>query len=206
MIGPVNRRRVAVLPVVAGLLAGLVAGCEPAEPGDSAGDPPGPPPSIPTARTSPTTSPPPPAPTCPAAGVRVEADSVDAAMGLRALGIYLVNCGHRPYRVAGYPGVRALDKSRKPLNIRVLHGVVDIAGPIPDSTTPVRTVTLQPGQRASAVIVWRNTYDDIRRPPVNAPYLSIAPALGRPAQVVAPADALDLGSTGRLGVSPWKAP
>jgi hypothetical protein len=32
----------------------------------------------------------------------------------------------------------------------------------------------------------------------------MAPAPGRPAQVLTPHDPLDLGSTGRLGVSPWR--
>jgi hypothetical protein len=31
-----------------------------------------------------------------------------------------------------------------------------------------------------------------------------APAAGRPAQVLAVQDGIDLGSTGRLGVSPWR--
>jgi hypothetical protein len=209
MIGPVNRRRVAALLVPAGLLAGLLAGCTPTEPGNSGGDYSGPPPwpEIPAILPSsqPPTSPPAPAPTCPASGVRMEAGRADAAMGLRALAVELVNCGHKTYRVEGYPSVRALDKSRKPLTIRVLHGVTAIAGPLPNASGPARPVTLKPGQRASAVIVWRNTYDDTRHPPVNAPYLSIAPQPGRPAAVIAPEDALDLGSTGRLGVSPWKA-
>ena len=200
MIGAVNRRRVAVLLVVAGLLAGCNR-VEPYDAGRTYPPPPGNPSALPSEPLR--TSPP---PTCPASGIRVEADGIDAAMGLRALSVYLVNCGHKTYRVAGYPSVQALDKSKKPLKIKVLHGVTEIAGPLPSASGPARPVTLKPGQRASFVVVWRNTYDDIRQPPVTAPYLKIAPAVGRAAQVIAPAGGLDLGSTGRLGISPWKAP
>jgi hypothetical protein len=38
---------------------------------------------------------------------------VDAAMGLRALGILLINCGTRDYTAGGYPVVRVLDADRK---------------------------------------------------------------------------------------------
>jgi hypothetical protein len=125
-------------------------------------------------------------------------------MGLRALDISLVNCGRKTYRVTGYPVVRALGKDRKRLKLTVLHGVTEIAGPLPNASGPPRRVVLEPGHRATFVVVWRNTYNDIRHPPVNAVYLSVAPATGRPAQVVMPEGGLDLGSTGRFGVSPWR--
>jgi Protein of unknown function (DUF4232) len=142
--------------------------------------------------------------TCPPSGARLELGETDAAMGLRALGIDLINCGGEPYRVNGYPVVHVLDERRATLSVRVLHGVTAIAGPIPDWTGAPRPVVLKPGERATAVIVWRNTYDNISRPPVYAPYLTVAPAARRPAQVLAPKDRIDLGSTGRLGVSPWR--
>ena len=43
---------------------------------------------------------------CPPEGVRFEVGEGDAAMGLRVLGITLVNCGTRDYRLNGYPDVR----------------------------------------------------------------------------------------------------
>jgi Protein of unknown function (DUF4232) len=125
-------------------------------------------------------------------------------MGLRALGVHLINCGRKPYRMNGYPAVHALDEHRSKLNVRVLNGVTEIAGALPTWSGPPRPVVLKPGQRATAVVVWRNTYDNISRPPVDAPYLDMAPAAGRPAQVLAPEGGIDLGSTGRLGVSPWR--
>lgn len=125
-------------------------------------------------------------------------------MGLRALDMNLINCGRKAYRVNGYPAVHALDQQRSTLGVRVLHGVTEIAGAIPDWSGPPRPFVLKPGERATAVVVWRNTYDNISRPPVNAPYLEAAPAAGRPAQVLAVRNGIDLGSTGRLGVSPWR--
>jgi hypothetical protein len=203
MIGAVKRL------VVVAVAAALVGGC--ASPGSAAygperrplptfppvpTDPPVEPPSSPAAPTTP--------PTCPPEGVLLQAGVADAAMGLRALGITLLNCGDRDYRVDGYPVVAALDKDHRTLGIKVLHGTTDIAGPIPDWNGPPNPITLEPGREAACVVVWRNTYDDIRQPPVTAPYLRMAPAPGRPAQVLSPRDPLDLGSTGRLGVSPWR--
>jgi hypothetical protein len=146
----------------------------------------------------------PPAPRCPAQGVRLEPDRGDAAAGLRVLGVRLVNCGARTYRLNGYPAVRALDEHRAPLDIRILEGVTEILGPGGPWGAPPGPVVLRPGQRARAVVAWRNTYDDIRKPPVDATFLRIEPLAGRPAQTIEPEAGLDLGSTGRLGVGPWQ--
>ena len=202
MIGPVNRalaRRLAYPLTAAALLGGcastVTAAAPPARPiGTPAVS--GPAVSGPAPTTSPAR--------CPRSGVRLELGGLDAAMGLRALGLDLINCGRKPYRVNGYPAVHALDQRRSRLNVRVLQGVIEIAGPIPDGSGPPRPVVLKPGERATAVVVWRNTYDNISRPPVDAPYLEAAPAAGRPAQILAVRDGIDLGSTGRLGVSPWR--
>jgi hypothetical protein len=192
MIGAVKRLVVAAVAVT------LIAGCAAPQTGSQGPSPTflSEPPSSPAASTTP--------PTCPPEGVLLQSDLTDAAMGLRALGITLLNCGRHDYRVDGYPVVAALDQDHKKLAIKVLHGTTEIAGPIPDWNGPPNPVTLKPGQQAACVIVWRNTYTDIRHPPVTAPYLRIAPASGRPAQVLTPHDPLDLGSTGRLGVSPWR--
>jgi hypothetical protein len=142
--------------------------------------------------------------TCPPEGVRVEPGTGDAASGLRVLGITLTNCGKRTYRIDGYPAVRSLDKDRTALDVQVLKGVAEIAGPIPEWNAPPQPVTLKPGQRATAVVAWRNTYDNLEHPPVDVTFLEVAPLAGRPAQVIAPDNGLDLGSTGRIGVSAWR--
>lgn len=198
MIGPVKRL------VVLALAVALVAGCDSSR---SAyyGDPRPTLPTFPTARPAPATTPPvTPPPTCPPEGVLLQAGGTDGAAGLRALGITLVDCGHKAYQVDGYPAVEVLDKDHRPVTVTVLHGTAEITGDIPGWNGPPNPITLEPGQQAECVVAWRSTYDDIRQPPVNAPYLRMAPATGRPSQIVTPDGPVDLGSTGRLGVSPWR--
>ncbi|GAA3951620.1 DUF4232 domain-containing protein [Actinoplanes auranticolor] len=141
--------------------------------------------------------------TCPPDGIRFQVGSGDAAMGIRVLSITLVNCGPQSYRLNGYPAVRSLDDDRTALKVRVLHGVKEIIGTGMPWDQPPRPVVLEPGQQAGTAVAWRNTYDDIREPPVTVKFLDIAPLVGRPSQIVVPDGGLDLGSTGRLGVSAW---
>jgi hypothetical protein len=127
-------------------------------------------------------------------------------MGLRVLGITLVNCGARTYRLNGYPAVRSLDEDRRVLKVRVLHGAREIIGSAMPWDGPPKQVVLKPGQQAGAAVVWRNTYNDIRKPPVTVRFLDVAPLAGRPSQIIEPNGGLDLGSTGRIGVSAWSLP
>lgn len=147
-----------------------------------------------------------PAPTaaCPAGGVRIEAGDANAATGLRVLSLFLINCGDEPYEVYGHPAVRLLDEDRGQLLVRVLLDVREITHAPLGWDGPAQPVVLQPGERAGAAVAWRNTYDDSEHPPVNAHHLEVAPEPGRPAQVVTPAVPLDLGSTGRIGLTPWR--
>ena len=142
--------------------------------------------------------------TCPPEGVRLEVGRGDAAMGLRVVGITLVNCGSRTYRLNGYPAVRSLDDDRRAVTVRVLHGVKEIVGSAMPWDGPPKSVVLEPGQRAGTAVAWRNTYDDIREPPVTVRFLDIAPLAGRASQVIDAPGGLDLGSTGRMGVSAWR--
>jgi hypothetical protein len=172
------------------LAVALLAGCSPALPLPV---PPVPPPSVA-----------PPSPTCPAEGVRVELGPGDAAAGLRIQDFTLLNCGTADVRLSGYPAVRLLDEKQQQVTVQVLKGTDEITGPVPDWNKPPTQLTLKPGRRAAAVMAWRNTYDDITNPPVNAPLLAIAPAAGAAAQVLTPRGPIDLGSTGRIGVSAWQ--
>jgi hypothetical protein len=142
--------------------------------------------------------------TCPPEGVRLEVGEGEAAMGLRVLGFTLVNCGRRTYRLNGYPAVRSLDGDRTALKVRVGHGVRELIGSAVPWDSPPKPVVLQPGQQAGTAVVWRNTYDDVRQLPVTVRFLDIAPLAGRPSQIVEPGGGLDLGSTGRIGVSAWR--
>jgi Domain of unknown function (DUF4232) len=153
--------------------------------------------------------PPPPTPArpstavaCPESGVAITAGEVDSAMGLRALGIRLTNCGTRDYTANGYPVMRVLDADRQPLDITVGNGSAPVSAP--DSyDVPPRPVTLRPGEQVTARVLWRNTVTDSTVPATNGHYLEIAPAAGEPTQVVAPRGGIDLGTTGRLAVNPW---
>lgn len=127
----------------------------------------------------------------------------DAAMGLRVLSLELLNCGTRPYTVNGYPFLRVLDEDRAPLDVDVSHGASSIAT-IEGFDPPAAPVTLQPGEMAVAGLTWRNTVTEVK-PAANGSYLDILPS-GREsaddAEQTLPV-VLDLGTTGKLGVSAW---
>lgn len=139
---------------------------------------------------------------CPSSGVRMLPDLVEAAMGLRAMGVTLTNCGTKPYTVNGYPSIEVLGEDREPhADVRVLRGPQDITTGVPDPGP--HAVTLKPGESARTSLVWRNTVTEEDVPAVNAPHLRIAPLAGRPAEVLTPDGGIDLGNTGRLGTTAW---
>ncbi|MGC5289216.1 DUF4232 domain-containing protein [Micromonospora sp. DT231] len=187
-------RRRASTAVAAALLLG---GCTPGDHRGQGGDPPGPPP--PTAPSpSPSTSP---LADCPASGVRIRSTGGDAAMGLRALGLELVNCGDRPYQLNGYPVLHVFDDKHEPVLLRVVNGGREITSGFDQ---PPRQITLAPDERATAVVLWRNLVTDSTVVATNGEYLTVAPAAGQPGEEVDPDGPIDLGNTGRIGVSAWK--
>ncbi|MFF3977976.1 DUF4232 domain-containing protein [Streptomyces sp. NPDC001828] len=141
-----------------------------------------------------------PAGTCPASGIRVSADDGDAAMGLRVVGLHLDNCGKRDYAIEGYPQLQLLDDDLNPVTgIKILHGSGDITtGAGPDEQP--RPITLKPGESAQAGLVWRNTTQ--AGTAANIPYVRVHAKPGAAPVTVTPH--LDLGTTGQLGVRPWK--
>ncbi|MDN3261998.1 DUF4232 domain-containing protein [Streptomyces sp. CSDS2] len=138
--------------------------------------------------------------TCPASGIRVSADKGDAAMGLRVVGLHLDNCGERAYTVEGYPLLELLDDALRPVDgVEILHGSGEITtGAGPDE--PPRPVKLEPGESATAGLVWRNTTQF--GTPVNVPHVRVRAKGGADPVTVTPH--LDLGTTGKLGVRPWQ--
>ncbi len=122
-------------------------------------------------------------------------------MGLRALGIELVNCGDRPYQLNGYPVLHVFDEEREPIMLRVVNGAKGITSGFDQ---PPRKVTLAAGERATAVVLWRNLVTDSTVVATNGEFLTVAPAAGQPAAEVDPDGPIDLGNTGRIGVSAWK--
>ncbi|MEU2793094.1 DUF4232 domain-containing protein [Streptomyces sp. NPDC007100] len=176
-------------PAVRNALAAVLAAAALATAGCSAEPAPKP-------RTAPEAKPSASAPACPESGVVIKGSQVDAAMGTRAMNITLTNCGTRPYEVNGYAGIRVLDEQRKPLDVKISHGsdVVDDVGPEP--------LTLKPGERAVAVLMWRNLVTDATVPATNGAFLDITPAEGGGGpQTVR--EHVDLGTTGKLGVTAW---
>ncbi|WP_229786614.1 MULTISPECIES: DUF4232 domain-containing protein [Actinokineospora] len=150
--------------------------------------------------------PPPPAPTsavaaCPESGVEITAGEVESAMGLRALGILLTNCGTDDFTVNGYPVVRVLDADHRPLDVTVGTGSAPVSAPDAYDVPP-EPVTLRPGDHVTARVLWRNTVDSTA-PATQGHFLEVAPAEGEPAQLLAPDGGIDLGTTGRLAVNAW---
>jgi hypothetical protein len=126
-------------------------------------------------------------------------------MGLRAMRIEMVNCGTRPYFANGYPAVRVLDGDRKPLDVAVTNGTSAISR-IEGFDGPPKPVTVPPGDKVAAVVVWRNTVTEGTVAATTGTYLGIAPAAGGDWQTVRPDGGIDVGTTGKIGVSPWVRP
>lgn len=157
--------------------------------------------SFPATAPAPASSAPPvPSPRC-LAGVSLSVGEVDAAMGLRAVGLTLRNCGTGTYTVNGYPAVDVLDADGKVLDVAVLDGTSNVAT-IEQFDVPPRRVDVPPGGTAVAVLVWRNLTTDAETVAKGA-YLRVAAAAGGPRHTLTLA--VDPGNTGRLAVSPWSA-
>ncbi|MEU2612448.1 DUF4232 domain-containing protein [Micromonospora sp. NPDC007271] len=140
-------------------------------------------------------------PECSPEGVRITSLGVDAAMGLRAMGLELVNCGSGPYVLEGRPEPRLRDADGQPLAVEIIPGARAITSGFDD---PPRRMVLRPGERATAALLWRNLVTDATVVASNGTYLEISPMAGRPAYPVELDGPIDLGNTGRLGVSAWK--
>ncbi|MFJ8533058.1 DUF4232 domain-containing protein [Streptomyces sp. NPDC093591] len=152
--------------------------------------------SVPAAEASSASGP------CPESGVHLYADDGDAAMGLRVAGLRLINCGTRPYQLNGYPKLELHDEDHATVDdVRILHGTDRISTATGGGGSP-QPVVLRPGEAATAGLAWRNTTEAGVGDPVNAPYLRVWPKPGADPVMVVPE--LDLGTTGKLGVGPWK--
>ncbi|MFJ4206121.1 DUF4232 domain-containing protein [Streptomyces sviceus] len=138
--------------------------------------------------------------TCPESGMHLYADEGDAAMGLRVVGLHLVNCGIRPVRLNGYPKLTIQDEDHRPVDgVRILQGTDQISTGLGGDSGP-KPVVLRPGEAAAAGLAWRNTTQ--AGEPVNAPYVRVWAKPGADPVMVVPE--LDLGTTGKLGVGPWR--
>ncbi|MER5458222.1 DUF4232 domain-containing protein [Micromonospora sp. NPDC002389] len=196
--GPAGRRPRLVALLTA---AAMLAGCAPV---DGQGGGPGDAPAEPTgtaAAPAPTPTGPDGPEVCPESGVLIRYLGVNAAMGLRAMGVELVNCGDQPYRLHGYPALRLYDGEGARITVRVVPGAAGIASGF---DAPPRPLVLGPGDAAGAAVIWRNLVDDPTVVATDAARLEIAPVTGQPAQDLDMEGPIDLGNTGRIGVSAWK--
>ncbi|MFF0225341.1 DUF4232 domain-containing protein [Streptomyces sp. NPDC004629] len=151
-------------------------------------------------RSVPTEEAPAPGGPCPSSGVRVYADEGDAAMGLRVVRLRLENCGTDTYHIEGYPRLSVLDDAHRTVEgLRILHDGSSVAGST-GADGPPGPLALKPGEGAHAGLVWRNTV--LSGTPVNAPYVRVWAKPGAAPVMVTPE--LDLGTTGKLAVGPWK--
>ncbi|WP_371570067.1 DUF4232 domain-containing protein [Streptomyces canus] len=138
--------------------------------------------------------------TCPKSGLRLYADQGDAAMGLRVVGLHLVNCGTGPLQLNGYPKLTIQDEDHHTVDgVQILQGTDQISTGLGGGGKP-QPVVLRPGEAALAELAWRNTTQ--AGEPVNAPYVRVWATPTADPVMVAPE--LDLGTTGKLGVGPWR--
>ncbi len=137
--------------------------------------------------------------------MRLREGGGDAAMGLRVADIQLVNCGTQPYVLDGYPQLTVLDKKRAPVEAEVVHGSGGITTGVPNFDAPPQQVTLEPGRAASFGMLWRNLVTDSTVPAVEGWALEVTPKPGAPRLTVELTHSVDLGNTGKLGISPWTA-
>ncbi|TDD61908.1 DUF4232 domain-containing protein [Kribbella antibiotica] len=142
-------------------------------------------------RTIPTAEAPSKGSACPRTGVRLYADAdADAAMGVRVLGIHWENCGTRTVSLNGHPRLQVLDESHLPVN-----------GVVITTDGKAQPLVLKRGERATATLTWRNTLE-AGRPNVNSPYARVWAKGGAVPVMLTPE--FDLGSTGKVAVSPWQ--
>ncbi|MFC5744133.1 DUF4232 domain-containing protein [Actinomadura rugatobispora] len=138
---------------------------------------------------------------CPESGIAMWVREPDAAMGLRSMSVELYNCGAKVRVLEGYPKVKLLDAHLKSIKVKVGHGSSSVAM-VESYDRPPGKVTLKPGEVATAGILWRNLVTGDPDGAVLAETLEVTPGPGHRAERV-PAVGIDLGTTRKLGLSPW---
>lgn len=133
---------------------------------------------------------------CPASGARVEMGPVETAMFHRAVVLTLVNCGTKPYRVGGYPSVRALGEDGERIPVPVNAG-----GSMFGNDQGPKDVTLKPGGTVRSILAWVSTKEggDL----IEGDALEIAPAPDTGARVF-PLEGHDLRLMDELNTTAWR--
>lgn len=139
-------------------------------------------------------------------GVLFRSGFTNAAMGLRVMGVEMVNCGTQPVELNGYPQLKLLDEHWQQLDVQVLDGSGGIAS-VEGFDTPPRPIVVQPGEVAKSAIMWRNTNTSVEPPQIGsqADIAAVPGGTFQPLLTSPPGKDLfiDLGSTGRVGVRAW---
>ncbi|MCM2414830.1 DUF4232 domain-containing protein [Streptomyces sp. RKAG290] len=133
---------------------------------------------------------------CPASGLVVDMGPVEAALGHRAVGLTLTNCGSKPTRVDGYPSVQAVDENGDALPVKVNPGSSYFGtdrGP--------EEVMLAPGKTMTSLLVWVSTPTggDL----IEGDALEIAPAPGLEARSF-PLEGSDVRLLDEFNMTGWR--
>ncbi|MFB4425349.1 DUF4232 domain-containing protein [Streptomyces sp. QL37] len=138
-----------------------------------------------------------PADGCPASGAVVEMGPVQTAMFHRAVTLTLTNCGKRPYRVHGYPSVRALDDEGERIPVPVNAG-----GSMFGNDEGPEEVMLKPGASVTSTLAWVSTEEggDL----IEGDALEIAAAPDTGARVF-PLEGHDIRLMDELNTTAWRA-
>ncbi|MFE4216350.1 DUF4232 domain-containing protein [Streptomyces sp. NPDC056844] len=133
---------------------------------------------------------------CPASGVVVEMGPVQTAMFHRAVTLTLVNCGKKPYRVHGYPSVRALGEDGERIPVPVNAG-----GSMFGNDEGPEEVELKPGASVTSTLAWVSTQEggDL----IEGDALEIAAAPDTGARVF-PLEGHDIRLMDELNTTAWR--
>ncbi|MET9552800.1 DUF4232 domain-containing protein [Streptomyces sp. NPDC006645] len=127
---------------------------------------------------------------CPPSGLDAVIGGENAAMGLRVITVKLWNCGDKPYRVKGYPGIELLDEGREPIDVTITHG----------EDRP-RQLTLAPNGTARTNLEWNNRVTSLDGAPTPGAHILVTPAPGE--EPISLPLGVDLGSEATLDVTAW---
>ncbi|GAB3662127.1 DUF4232 domain-containing protein [Glycomyces tarimensis] len=153
---------------------------------------------VPDDTETPAEEPAPDAGACTEEGFQITITEPSAAMGIRAVGIDLVNCGAEAIEVNGYPVVEVLHGGAT-IEVEVHEGSGQLTDPGPTA------ITVEPGGSVSAGMLWRNKVESADPADVvNATALAMTYAEGAPTIVVTPSYPIDLGTTRYLEVTAWR--
>lgn len=133
---------------------------------------------------------------CPDSGLVVDMGPVEAALGHRAVGLTLTNCGGKPVRVDGYPSVQALDEKGDALPVKVNPGSSYMGqdkGP--------EEVMLAPGKTMRSLLAWVST--PTGGDMIEGDALEIAPAPGLEARTF-PLEGSDVRLLDEFNMTGWR--